>query len=133
MKLLILIFSLFTTVCFQDNRLITNTGVGIFKLGSAQPKSYDNNVFDITSDEHNKIKSIIIKSGKYKTNNGFGVGTKLKVIEIFHKIDEKKLELKKGDVNIGFIGNSITAGNISFIDINEDGITDFVWIQYHQP
>lgn len=133
MKLIILIFSLMATTCFQDNRIITGERVGEYKLGNIQPKSYDSNILDITIDNHKKISSIIVKSNIYKTVNGFGVGTELKIVKNFHKISEKKLELKKGSINIGAIGNSITIGNISFIDANENGIVDFVWIQNQKP
>jgi hypothetical protein len=115
--------------CKQDNTIITSNGVGIYKLGDKLEKEYDKNEFDITLDGTNSIKTIIVTSIRYKTTNGFGVGSELKKIESDYKnLKIEPFSMRKGDVNIGNVGESLRYKNLVFVDATNDGNVDYVMV-----
>ena len=65
----------------------------------------------------------------FKTKEGFGVGTDLNDIENRNNSKRKKLNISKGTVLIGNIGFSIVYDGIMFVDENNNGIVNFIWIQ----
>jgi len=131
MKNLFLFLFLFFNCSFpQKDKLITNSRIGPYKLGKQLNNTYDKNTLDIVVGRDNLIKSIIVRSPDYKTSNGFGVGSSIIDIETLDKkLIKKPLSLSKGNVDIANLGICIKYENISFVDGNDDGIIDYVWIQ----
>ena len=115
--------------CSSNKLIITPNSVGQLKIG----QKIDSNIYDkgleIQTDDSQFIESIMVKNKKYKTIDSFGVGTQL--IEIKKKKHKKinKLKLKKGESEIGILGESIVFNDITFIDLDSDGIVDLVWVQ----
>lgn len=124
---IILLFS-----CAQKNKVITSKGIGGFILGEKIKKEFSKEEFDISLDSNNTIKSIIYRSKLFKTKNGFGVGTNLIDIEKVSSSKRKKLNISKGAISIGNIGFMVTNNNVIFVDENNNGLVDFVWIQKKQ-
>lgn len=118
------------TSCNQEKEiLITNNSVGNFVLNQKLNISFDKNIFDITTDSEKRITSITVKSEKYKTSEGFGVGSHFKDIKALSKKEPEEVRLSKGNVVIGSYGDVIIENNITFLDINKDQIVDFVLVK----
>lgn len=120
----------------QNDKLITNSRIGPYKLDKQLNKTYDENKLSIGyyndgSGNDKRITSIFVKSSDYKTINGFGVGSSMEDIKALDKkLIAKTIQFKKGNVNIFKIeGTAIKYGNIIFGDRNEDGVIDYVWIR----
>ena len=129
-KILLVLIVIIISSCNQENKLITNNRIGFYKLGELISKDFDEKVFEITLNDNNRIKSIIVLSEDYKTKDGFGVGSELNTIEAFYKESIKQsLNISKGNITIGSIGKSVNYNNIMFVDTNNDNLIDFVWIQ----
>lgn len=128
--ILILLVILINTSYTQQNKLITNNSIGVFELNKEFPNDYDKEIFDITQDSNNKIKSIIVFSKDYKTKEGFGIGSNIEDIKTFYKSALKKpLSLNKGNIMIGSLGIGVIYKNITFVDDDDDEKIDFVIIQ----
>ncbi len=129
MRIIYLILILFSISCNHQRNLITNSKIAQFTLNDSLYQDYNKQDFEIAIDNRNRIKSIIVKSSDYKTEDGFGVGSNLKDIESLNS--EYKIQvsnISKGSMIIGNIGKSIAHNNIVFIDNNDDNIVDMVWI-----
>ena len=133
---IITVLFIFSTSCNknQENNTISKSSIDPYKLGQTfKNHEYNKNIFDITTNENNLITTIILKSNKYKTDEGFGIGTGFEQLKKGKKkwID-KKLQLNKGTSIIGLIGDSIIYDNIMFVDSDKDEKVDFVWITSQQ-
>ncbi len=121
------------TSCSQEKEiLITNNSVGNFALNQKLNVSFDKNIFDITTNSEKRITSITVKSEKYKTSEGFGVGSHFKDIKKISKGESEEIKVSKRNVVIGSYGDVITHNNITFLDINKDKIVDFVLIKEYK-
>ena len=129
MKKKILILAVIFISCNQEKLIITNSHIGGFVLGEKTTKVSDTKKIEITLDNDKNIKSIILRSRQYKTVDGFGVGTNLIHIEKLSSSKRKELDITKGVISIGNIGKVVIYNDILFVDENNDGIVDFVWIQ----
>lgn len=126
----IIILCLIFASCNNENILITNNGIGNLKIGMPLREiKYDKESFEIISNEDNIIKSIVISNPKYKTKNGFGIGSDLKIISEKLNIPiNENLKASKGKIHILDLGKSIFYDNIFFMDSNKDYIVDQVII-----
>ena len=77
MKKLLYIILILPISCTESPYLITNKSIGKYQLCNSYKNEYDKNVHEINSDENKLIKSILVKSKKYNTKQGFGVGSNL--------------------------------------------------------
>ena len=115
--------------CKDHDYLITKQNIGKHFLNSPS-ENISNDEFEITVDSNKIVISIMVKSERYKTVDGFGVGSSFKDLKSFYKVStEKEININKGNTVIGSLGNGITLNNIMFVDNNNDRIVDFVWIQ----
>lgn len=119
--------------CFQKNSGKTITpsiGVGNIKLGEKAPSYYNKEDLEITiSGKNQLVTEIIIKSDKYKTNEGFGVGSNLD--EITSKLGtavKNSINISKGNISIGSAGKGLLYKGIYFVDMNGDNFVDGVWL-----
>lgn len=114
--------------CGKAQTLISNEGVGNIKLGKILDFEYDNLSLDITFDERNNVRTIIISNSKYKTIDSFGVDTNLN--DIIKKYDHLKINndfnVSKGKHSIMKLGTSVSYGNIIFVDSDEDETVDYI-------
>ena len=128
----ILIAVIITFFNQEKEILITNNSVGNFALNQKLNISFDKKIFDITTDSKKRITSITVKSNKYKTSKGFGVGSHFKDIEALSKEESQEVKISKEDLVIGSYGDVIIENNITFLDTNKDQIVDFVLIKEYQ-
>ncbi|QTD36269.1 hypothetical protein JL193_08825 [Polaribacter batillariae] len=129
MKIIKIFCMLLLISCSKQKYMITSNKIGEFILGNKLDNKYDLKNFDIKTDDNNKITSIICKSKRYKTNDGYGVGTDINLIKKKNDFSESKITLSKESQEIGDFGNVYIYNNIAFIDVNLDSIVDFVWIE----
>ncbi|PNQ72756.1 hypothetical protein C1T31_09580 [Hanstruepera neustonica] len=129
-KSIIVVILLVLLSCnYNDHNIITKTKIGVFKLNDILTNSYDDKDFYIKVDSNNKINTIIVYSNKFKTKDGFGVGSNFEDIKNLKDDDsEEGLSLSKGDVVIGSVGDAVVYDNILFIDNNKDKIVDLVMV-----
>ncbi len=113
----------------KNTFLITNSRIGKHQLNQTLNSDYDKHEFDITLNSKNHIRSIIVYSKEYKTKEGFSVGVNLESIERLSNSKRKELKILKGSISIGSIGKVVVYNDILFVDENNDGIVDFVWVQ----
>lgn len=126
--ILILLFSLF--YCKNNDNMITKNQIGKYILGKKLDNNYDDKIFDIKVNQNNIIISIIYRDKKYKTNEGFGVGTSFdKIKRKAEKSTISNLTISKENTLIGDLGKILIYQNIIFIDNNQDEIVDFIWIE----
>ncbi len=114
----------------QNEHLITQNSVGKYVIGNQLDTNFDKNTFDIQTNSKGFIKSIIVKSSAYKTADLFGVGSPIDSIKIASKtLKENEITISKGKKEIGIFGKGIIYKGVTFIDVDNDKIVDFVWIQ----
>lgn len=129
-KMIFIVVITLLSSCGNHNYLISDSGVGKFKLKEKINYDFNKNDLDITKNNKGEIKSIIIKTDVYKNKDGFGVGSSLEEINLKYKNKsvKKDLALSKGSITIGKLGKSVILGNVIFVDSNIDGKVDYVWI-----
>ncbi|WP_299337556.1 hypothetical protein [uncultured Psychroserpens sp.] len=114
--------------CNNQDHIITNQGVAGIQLGKAYDQDYDTSDFDITFDDQNLVKTIIISNANYITIDGFGVGTSFD--EMMTKYDfltiNEDFNASKGKTPIIKLGKTIVHDKIIFLDSTEDGIVDHI-------
>jgi hypothetical protein len=130
-KIYLLIFCFFSfNACKQSELLISDKGAGNIMINESLKETYDDNIFDIKTDSNNLVVSIMFSTSKLKTKEGLGVGSEMiKIKEVYQEnVVENDINMSKGSMNIGSIGDILIVNNISFIDNNNDGIVDLVWV-----
>ncbi len=128
---ILLLFGFLLLISCSDDMLITSISVGKFKLGNLHNDKDDIEGLDITVDSKNLIKTIIVNSPKYKTKEGFGIGTNINEIENKTKssaVYNDNFEVSKGNNPIINLGRNIVYNEIIFLDENKDDIIDYVII-----
>jgi hypothetical protein len=126
MKKIISICLLFFILSCSKKYIITKKRVGNYILDKKNLET-NNSFFTIKVDNNNIIKSIIVTNPKYKTINGFGVGSNIDSIR--KKRKKETLKISKGNTVIGNLGEFTIHNGICFVDNDGDNIIDFVWIQ----
>ncbi|PWK20939.1 hypothetical protein LX78_00646 [Xanthomarina spongicola] len=130
-KIYLLLFCFFSFIaCKQPELLISDKGAGNIMINESLKSTYDDNIIDIKTDANKLVVSIILSSSKFKTKEGLGVGSEMTTIkEVYQEnVVENDINMSKGSMNIGDIGDVLIVENISFIDNNNDGIVDLVWV-----
>ena len=127
----IIMIAMITSCKNQDSYLIKSYQAGEYVLGTKLgDQLLDKNEIEIFLDDNENIESIFIKSHKYKTEEGFGVGTNLNDLKTGKfSLEVSQTNLKKGEVTIGDFGAEFGYNSISFIDADKDEVVDYVLLQ----
>ncbi|QMU63053.1 MAG: hypothetical protein GKR88_01380 [Flavobacteriaceae bacterium] len=128
--LILIITGHYSYVNSQNNTeilIIPSKSVGNYILGEKLKHSYNEQELEIKTQE-GIIKEIIVKSSKYRTKDGFGVGTKFKKIKSRMGDTQKELKMSKDNVSIGKVVYGLFYKGIWFIDTNKDNVVDGIWL-----
>lgn len=131
MKLSIILIMSFLLSCNQErNFLIKKDGTQNYKLGrTLKDKHVNTTNIEIYTNTKDIITSILIKTKKYKTNEGFGVGSSFNDLRKGNKKGKiQKSTLSKNNIPIGNLGDFFVYDEIFFIDSNKDEIIDYVFV-----